>query len=585
MQKAFNTLNQQYNKQKIENIRQSKEIEKHNKLLNTININNFNNFQVKRCYSKPNISSNKKKIKLEKEEIKNIKDITDENNQCNDDGKSFKNYINYLKNENELLKRNQDKIKIVNETLLSNLKMKCISLEKENEMKNNEINKMKKSVKCTNYNELLKEKEIYEKEMKKMKKKLNDSLNLINKYKIQEEEMKHLYEEMKRKDSKIKALEIELITLSNNMDEAVHKLENEILMKDKIIKKQEREIKFKKFVNNNDNTKLIKSLKLKTNQNKNIEDIYLKHPELYQLYIEMKQKGINSTKIYNNYILKKLEENNTMPDNKILFIESIIDLFNIQDIQQKSLVVDLANKEFINNQNLSQIKANQISILDTLLNNNNKTLNEEDLKNILISNKDNKTSQMFDLFEKYDGDKKGFISFNEMKQIIKEVKYDNIKEDILLYTKSEIFNKMNYYKLILLTESPDNNNSSLEENIKKLNYKLRNFADLIKNGNDKSTMNDYLSYIKEIIFVKKNDEDEKVEVINLDNFVKFLNMKNIDFEVRDKELLLQIYGLGTLSEHNANKKYQNYLDFNKINNKLLELIKSDDIKEKIKEEV
>ena len=172
LQKAFNTLNQQYNKQKIENIRQSKEIEKHNKLLNTININNFNNFQVKRCYSKPNISSNKKKIKLEKEEIKNIKDITDENNQCNDDGKSFKNYINYLKNENELLKRNQDKIKIVNETLLSNLKMKCISLEKENEMKNNEINKMKKSVKCTNYNELLKEKEIYEKEMKKMKKKI-----------------------------------------------------------------------------------------------------------------------------------------------------------------------------------------------------------------------------------------------------------------------------------------------------------------------------------------------------------------------------------------------------------------------------
>jgi hypothetical protein len=300
----------------------------------------------------------------------------------------------------------------------------------------------------------------------------------------------------------------------------------------------------------------------------------------------MKQKGINSTKIYNNYILKKLEENNTMPDNKMLFIESIIDLFNIQDIQQKSLIIDLANKEFINNQNLSQIKANQISILDTLLNNNNKALNEEDLKNILISNKDNKTSQMFDLFEKYDNNKKGFITFNEMKQIIKEVKFDNIKEEILLYTKSEIFNKMNYYKLLLLTESSNNNNSNcLEENIKKLNYKLRNFADLIKNGNNKSTMNDYLSYIKEIIFVKKNDEDEKVEVINLDNFAKFLNMKNIDFEIRDKELLLQIYGLGTLLENNANKKYQNYLDFNKITSKLLELIKCDDIKEKIKEEV
>ena len=68
---------------------------------------------------------------------------------------------------------------------------------------------------------------------------------------------------------------------------------------------------------------------------------------------------------------------------------------------------------------------------------------------------------------------------------------------------------MNYYKLILLTESPDNNNQSLEENIKKLNYKLRNFADLIKNGNDKSIMNDYLSYIKEIIFVKKKRRRSK----------------------------------------------------------------------------
>ena len=593
LQKAFNILNQKYNKQKIENIRQSKEIQKHNRLLNTLNINNF---KVKRCYSKPNMTNvNTKKNSLEKEDIKNIKDITDENGienkQCNQNGKFSKKYINFLKDENELLKNDYDKIKIVNETLISNLKLKCITLEKENEIKNNEISEMKKSIKCTKFNELLKEKEIYEKEMKKMKKQLNDALKLINKYKIQEEEMKQLYEENKKKDFKIKALEIELLTLSNNLDEAVHKLENEIIMKDKIIKKQEREIKFKKFINNNEDNKIFKSLNIKINLNKNIEEIYIKHPELYQLYIEMKQKGMNSTKIYNNSILKKLEENKTMPDNKIVFIESIIDLFNIQDMQSKSLILDLANKEFVNNQNLSQIKSNQISILDTLLNNNNnknKPLNDEDLKNILLLNKDNQTSKMFELFEKYDIDKKGFITFNEMKEIIEEVKFDNIKEDILLYTKSEIFNKMNYYKLLLLTESSNSNSNSLEENIEKLNNKLRIFADLIKSDNHDNNCpkNDYLSYIKDIIYAKKKDKGEKIEVINLENFVKFLNMKNIVFETRDKELLLQLYGLDSTLELQDNKNYQKYLDYNKINNKLSELtIYDENIKDNKKEDI
>ena len=55
--------------------------------------------------------------------------------------------------------------------------------------------------------------------MEKLKNKLNNSLKLINDYKKQEEEIKKLYEVIKKKDFKIKALELELITLSNNSDE------------------------------------------------------------------------------------------------------------------------------------------------------------------------------------------------------------------------------------------------------------------------------------------------------------------------------------------------------------------------------
>ena len=570
---ALNNLNQKYTKQKIQNVKQLKEIEKHNKFLNTININNF---KVKRCFSKPNINTLNKNINIfEKEEIKSKKDINDNKNQYNNN-KYYKQYINYLKDENEQLKENYDKIRIVNETLISNLKKQCLNLEKENESKNKEIDELKKSAKCIKYNELLKERDIYEKEMKKMKKKLNDSLKQIYKYKIQEEEIKKLYEDVKKKDFKIKALEVELLTLSNNLDETVQKLEDKLVSKDKIIKRQEREIKFKLYINNNEENKQTQSIKkIKTSQNKTVEEIYNKNPELYQIYIEMKQKGINSSKIFINNILKKLEEVKSISDNKIIFIESIIELFNIQSIQSKSLIIDLANKEFMNNQNLSQIKSNQILILDILFNNSkNKTLkNNQELKNILISN-EGKTSKMYDLFEKYDSNKKGFITFNQMKEIIKEVKLDNIKEDILLYTKSEIFDKMNYSKLILLTGT-SNRYTGLDENINKINNKLKTFADLIKKGNN--SINDYLSYIKENIMIKNDEKHENnIEVVNLDIFIKFLNLKNIDFEMRDKELLLQIYGIDLIPEQFDNQKYQNYLDYQKLNNKLIELVQKND---------
>ena len=46
---------------------------------------------------------------------------------------------------------------------------------------------------------------------------------------------------------KIKALELELTTLANNSDETTKRLQNEINAKDKIIKKQDRDIKKKCF--------------------------------------------------------------------------------------------------------------------------------------------------------------------------------------------------------------------------------------------------------------------------------------------------------------------------------------------------
>ena len=96
----------------------------------------------------------------------------------------------------------------------------------------------------------------------------------------------------------------------------------------------------------------------------------------------MKQKGINSEKIFINNVLKKLDEKNSMPDNKIIFIESLLSLLNIEDMESKSLIMDIVDKEFSGNKTLFDIKSNEISVFEILF--KNKILkNNDEIKQIL----------------------------------------------------------------------------------------------------------------------------------------------------------------------------------------------------------
>ena len=635
LQNALNSLNLKNNKLKVENGKQSKEIEKQNKFLNMINARNL---KEKRSFSKPNInfySLNKYKnsnlfLNLDEQEEEDKKNLikkeyeTKYDNQSNDNSDKisdtnkkdkskyykdkyklpkdisydnlkslynslFNNFeqtiknLNYEENENSQLREELDNIKISNETLLSNLKMQCIYLEKENEAKKNEIEALKKSAKFSKFNELLNEKNIYEKEMKRMKTKLNDSLSKINSYKKQEEEMKTLYDLIKKKDFKIKILEKQLTIFSNNSDETVQKLEEQIISKDKIIKKQEREIKFRNLNDNNiklerekekdERLSQLSGAQLSINL-QNFQQMNKKRIELYQLYFEMKQKGINSIKYYINNVLKKLVNSNSISDNKLIFIDSLINLFHIEDMETKYLLINLANKEFTNNKALSNIKSNQISILKGLFDKKHKS--NKELKDILKSNEETGT-KMKNLFEKYDPYKKGFVSFNEMIEIIKKLKLDNVKEEILLYTKSEIFDKMNYSKLLLLI----NNSSELEDTIHQLNNKLTSFVNAIKK--DKNSFKDYISFLKENILVKKKEKNKKeeelsIEVIHLDNLAKFFSIKNIELDQKDIDLLKQLYGVDEIllgNQLTENTKYLNYIEYNKIFNKLDSIMKNE----------
>ena len=494
LQKDLNSLNQKYTIQKIENTKQSKEIIKQNKFLNMININNlmeksnskqniktYNNYHVYHINKNTNIDS----FDLKEIEIKDkfsvpenisIEKLKAKYTKLAYEYEQVANNMKHLIEENEILRGNYDKIKIANETLISNLKMQCKNLEKENESKNNELIELKKTMKFSTFNELTKEKEVYEKEMIKMKKKLSGLLKKAKYYKSLEEKINQLNETIKKKDFKIKLLEVELKTLSNNLDKTVQKFEGKIIIKDKIIKKKEREIKLKKNDDNNNinnKTNIEKKnkkpdyLKIKIIQkNKTREEVMEANPEFYRLYIEMKQKGINSEKIFINNVLKNLEEMGSLPDNKIIFIESIINLFNIEDKDDKGLIMDFADKEFVDGKRLLDIKNNEISIFDTLFNKNDKILkNSKELKEIIASNKE-LINKMKNLFEKYDKNKNGFISFNEMIEVIKEMKLENIKEELLLISKSEIFNRMDYYNIIVLAKDYNNsvNNANNEDN-------------------------------------------------------------------------------------------------------------------------
>ena len=635
LQNALNSLNLKNNKLKVENDKQSKEIEKQNKFLNMINVKSLKD---KRSFSKPNINlyslnKNKKsylflnmdeheeedkkslikkeyeskyniqsnenstkiskmnkkdKTKYYKEKYSLSKDISYDklkalyNSLFNQFEQTVKN-LNYVENENAKLREEIDNIQISNETLLSNLKMQCIYLEKENETKKNEIEALKKSAKFSKFNELLNEKNIYEKEMKRMKTKLNDSLNKINLYRKKEEEMKIMYDLIKKKDFKIKILEKQLTIFSNNSDETVQKLEEQIISKDKIIKMREREIKFR---NLNDNYIKLEKEKEKDEKLsqisgtshsidlKSFQQINTKHIELYQLYFEMKQKGINSTKYYINNVLKKLGNSNSISDNKLIFIDSLINLFHIEDMETKYLFINLANKEFAKNKALSNIKSNQISILKELFNKKYKSNNE--LKRILTSNEETIT-KMKNLFEKYDPYKRGFITFYEMIEIIKELKLDNVKEEILLFTKSEIFDKMNYSKLLSLI----NTSSDLEDSIHQLNNKLTSFVNSIKK--DKTSLNDYISYLKENISIKKRGKEEKneesnIEVISVENLAKFFSIKKIELDQQDLDLLKQLYGVDEIllgNQSTENTKFLKYIEYNKIVNKLGAIMKNE----------
>ena len=622
LQISLNNINMKYHKQKMENDKQAKEIERQNKFLNSINSQNMRNWDLLESQNLLRNENNEDNIQSKNDNLMNkliresesysdldftllddkrfnLKSVSNNNKTFSENSlkKLYEELYQECKYKDKLLiKMEKDKekfthengiLKVANETLISNLKLHMKKLENENAQKDAKITELKKNLKCSRYTELLKENEILNTEMEKLKNKLKNALTLISEYKKQEEEIKKLYEVIKKKDFKIKALELELTTLANNSDETTKKLQNEINTKDKLLKRQERDIKKSAFelyaskqgFNYTDTYSSDGGAKNKKAKKKDMDlnSIYKKYPELYLLFIEMKHKDITNSKNFGNEVLKNIKDTMNLEEAKIKYISLLLGYFSISDDDEnsKQIIVNLANKEFISNRSIFEIKKKQLNILDSLF---NKEINNKNEEMKIHIEKNSLEELIKQTFIETDKNKLGFINFDQMKNVINEIHLNDFTDEIMLLTKSEIFDRFDYYNFLMLFSNESNNNKTDEGEQAQINNENEN-ENLNSNGFNNINENN----IEEIKEQKGESNDN-----NIDNTKKEENTDSNNKDEKNKEENNNnINSNNNTEEQNENvAKNNNSKDNSNINDNKKEekdeATKNDDLEKKLK---
>ena len=620
LQISLNNINMKYHKQKMENDKQAKEIERQNKFLNSINSQNMRNWDLLESQNLLRNENNEDNIQSKNDNLMNkliresesysdldftllddkrfnLKSVSNNNKTFSENSlkKLYEELYQECKYRDKLLiKMEKDKekfthengiLKVANETLISNLKLHMKKLENENAQKDAKITELKKNLKCSRYTELLKENEILNTEMEKLKNKLKNALTLISEYKKQEEEIKKLYEVIKKKDFKIKALELELTTLANNLDETTKKLQNEINTKDKLLKRQERDIKKSAFelyaskqgFNYTDTYSSDGGAKNKKAKKKDMDlnSIYKKYPELYLLFIEMKHKDITNSKNFGNEVLKNIKDTMNLEEAKIKYISLLLGYFSISDDDEnsKQIIVNLANKEFISNRSIFEIKKKQLNILDSLF---NKEINNKNEEMKIHIEKNSLEELIKQTFIETDKNKLGFINFDQMKNVINEIHLNDFTDEIMLLTKSEIFDRFDYYNFLMLFSNESNNNKTDEGEQAQINNENENL-----NSNGINNINE--NNIEEIKEQKGESNDN-----NIDNTKKEENTDSNNKDEKNKEENNNnINSNNNTEEQNENvAKNNNSKDNSNINDNKKEekdeATKNDDLEKKLK---
>ena len=568
LQNEINNLNQKYKFQKVENKKQSKLIKKQNVLLNKfkIPINLFNDklFESENQdfnnelfgYSHQNKFHNFEKINLKKRSNSNISEEKENSNRKSLMKTQSEFYLTQnIINEDKMNQQNQ--INFLGETLISNLKIRCKELSKEKKEKDDLIKDMKKNMKLSNLNELQKENSIYEKEMNKIKDKLFEAYDKIKFYEKKENHMKLLLEQLKKKDKKINILEQENIKIMNIYQNQIFELrkENElknrkILNQNNLIKKlsmsnisnskreslekDENEIKEITNMNEKINEILLNEelIELRENKNNNI-NLNLKYKgieELYHLYIEMKKKGIDTPQNFFSYSLNTLSENYSNDENIIIYADGLIRLLNIKTKEERSIILDYANLFFKNLKNINSLKEKQTIIMNQLFNEQKYLENEKTIGKI-ISKLDQDKGK--DIFDKYDLNRNGIITFENMRKAIFELNLSEIEEEILLLTKdNEIFNCMKYFEILYRINNDNLKDDKEEENVKD-KYKFETDENEDINGTNEKNQNK--NHFDNILQKEENNLEKKKEEKNLEEKKEEKNLEEKKEENNSEE--------------------------------------------------
>ena len=182
--------------------------------------------------------------------------------------------------------------------------------------------------------------------------------------------------------------------------------------------------------------------------------------ELLLIYIELNKRKMD-VKSFINEIFSKLNNENSIIDNKKIFHDYLIQYFNISDELGKNIIEKFANKEFKENKSLEEIKNYLIEQVNELSSKEKNEDEEEYLKKLgeIEENNFNK------IIEKYDDVQSGLVYYNQMVSIIKELNMEEFIFKILLLTKDiDVFNLFNYQNLLnIITERNKNEKIELKE--------------------------------------------------------------------------------------------------------------------------
>ena len=283
----------------------------------------------------------------------------------------------------------------------------------------------------------------------------------------------------------------------------------------------------------------IKKLENSILKNSRILEIIKLYPELYQLFIEMKKRNINDNKTFINEVLMKLKEDIPNNENEKNYCESIIKLFNIEDENSKKIIENLSHKEFEDNKSLQEIKIHHIKLFNELFNQKRENKSKEILNEKLGEiNMD----EFNKLIIKYDSCESGYVFFDQMISIIKELKLENFIEDILLLTKeSDIFDLMNYNNILNIineknmnkhenNENSQNNDNNKDNEISQKNVNIQNIENSKDNENTQNNENiQNIENSKDNENSKNNDENSQ----NNEKNESIINEQNENIEKKE----------------------------------------------------